>query len=103
MYSVQDLNNKVERMLNKRFDHEKYGLKPKHHFTQQHPLVNEELANRIAAGTIRIKPNVNRFTKNGVEFTDGTVENDIDVVIYATGYKFGYPFISEEIVKVGLR
>ncbi len=43
---------------------------------------------------------VDRFTANGVEFDDGSVEDDIDVVIFATGYKFGYPFLPGGVVEV---
>lgn len=52
------LNDRVENMLNRKFDHRKYGLNPTHRFAQQHPMVNDELPGRIAAGKISVKPNV---------------------------------------------
>ena len=94
------VNYMTEGLLNKRFDHAVYGLKPKHRFNAQHPMVNDDLPNRIACGSVMIKSNVKRLTKTGVEFDDGTFEDDIDAVIYATGYIFGFPFIDEELVKV---
>ena len=90
----------VEKKLNQKFDHAKYGLNPKYRFTQQHPMANDEIACRISSGTLRIKPDIKRFTRTGVEFSDGTVEDGIDVVLYGTGYKFSYPFLSEDVVKV---
>jgi len=33
------------------------------------------------------------MTEIGVEFEDGSIEKDIDAVIYATGYVFGFPFM----------
>ena len=40
-------------------------IEPKLRFTQQHPMVNDELPSRIASGTIIVKPNIRRFTKTG--------------------------------------
>ena len=94
------LTSMAERSLNRRFDHATYGLKPKHRITSQHPTVNDELPNRIICGSIIIKPNIKGLTKTGVEFVDGTFEDNIDAVIYATGYIFGFPFIDEDIIKV---
>ena len=47
-----------------------------------------------------MKADVKRFTRTGVEFVDGTVEGDIDVIILATGYIFGFPFIDKSIIDV---
>ena len=94
------VNHITEGILNKRFDHAAYGLKPKHRFNAQHPTINDDLPNRIMCGSIIVKPNIKRLTKTGVEFEDGTFEDNIDAVIYATGYIFGFPFIDEDIIKV---
>ncbi|CAH0728412.1 unnamed protein product, partial [Brenthis ino] len=40
------------------------------------------------------KPDVKEFTEHGVRFVDGSYE-DIDDVIYCTGYEFDYPFLDE--------
>ena len=76
-----------------KFNHSKYGLRPDHNPFQAHPLVSDDLPNRIISGAVTVKPNVARFTKAGVEFVDGTFEDDIDCVILATGYTFSYPFV----------
>ena len=94
------LNYIAEGRLNKRFDHAAYGLKPEHRFNAQHPTANDDLPNRIVCGSVIVKPNVKRLTKTGVEFEDGTCEDNIDAVIYATGYTFGFPFLDEDIIKV---
>ena len=86
-------NGLAERQCNSRFDHVLYGLKPKHRFDAQHVMVNDEFSNRIAAGTVVIKPNIRRLTETGVEFEDGSVVDDVDIVFYATGYEFGFPFM----------
>ncbi|XP_031628594.1 dimethylaniline monooxygenase [N-oxide-forming] 3-like isoform X2 [Contarinia nasturtii] len=64
----------------------------------------DNIANRITLSSredgpnesrvIKIIGNVKRFIgSNGVEFDDGTIQN-FTVVIYATGYKYSFPFLS---------
>lgn len=43
-------------------------------------MINDELPNRIASGTIRIKPVIEKITEHGVQFTDGTRVDDVDTV-----------------------
>ncbi|NWV16331.1 FMO5 monooxygenase, partial [Origma solitaria] len=88
----------VERKLNTRFDHALYGLKPKHRVLDQHPTVNDDLPNRIISGRVRVKPNIQEFTETSAIFEDGTKE-DVDAVVFATGYSFSFPFL-EDCVKV---
>ncbi|CAB3406825.1 unnamed protein product [Caenorhabditis bovis] len=78
----------MEHKLNKRFDHQAYGLKPNHRVFAAHPTVNDELPNRIACGTVRIKPNIAKFTEHGILFQDGTKLEHVDDVIMSTGYSF---------------
>nr|CAB3246574.1 dimethylaniline monooxygenase [N-oxide-forming] 5-like [Phallusia mammillata] len=86
-------------VLNKKFDHETYGLRPKHAVLSQHPMINDDLPNRVLSGTLTVKGNVSSFAKNGVYFEDNTFEQ-IDYVIFATGYNFAYPFLDNQILKV---
>ncbi|XP_010179964.1 PREDICTED: dimethylaniline monooxygenase [N-oxide-forming] 5, partial [Mesitornis unicolor] len=92
------VNNFAERQLNARFNHSHYGLKPKHRVFDQHPTVNDDLPNRIISGRVLVKPNVQEFTETSAIFEDGTRE-DIDAVVFATGYSFSFPFL-EGCVKV---
>lgn len=64
----------------------------------QHATINDDLPNRIISGRVRVKPNVREFTETSAIFEDGTRE-DIDAVVFATGYSFSFPFL-EECVKV---
>ncbi|XP_015724859.1 dimethylaniline monooxygenase [N-oxide-forming] 5-like [Coturnix japonica] len=88
----------AEKQLNMRFDHANYGLKPNHRVLDQHPTVNDDLPNRIISGRVRVKPNIKQFTETSAIFEDGTKE-DIDAVVFATGYSFSFPFL-EGYVKV---
>lgn len=47
----------------------------------QHPTVNEELPNRIISGTLQVKPNISRFDGSSVHFDDGSIVEDLDLVV----------------------
>ncbi|XP_061594081.1 flavin-containing monooxygenase 5-like [Cololabis saira] len=89
-----------ESRVNRRFDHALYNLKPKHRLFSQHPTVNDEIPNRILSGTVQVKPNIRRFQGSSVEFDDGSVVEDVDLVVFATGYKFFFPFLAAQVVSV---
>ncbi|KAJ8388458.1 hypothetical protein AAFF_G00133340 [Aldrovandia affinis] len=89
-----------ENRLNQRFNHNLYSLQPKHRLFSQHPTVNDELPNRILSGTVLVKPNICKFQGSSVVFEDGTVEEDIDLVVFATGYSFSFPFLSSSVLNV---
>ena len=64
----------------------------------QHPTINDDLPNRIISGRVQVKPNIKEFTETSAIFEDDTRE-DIDAVVFATGYSFSFPFL-EGCVKV---
>lgn len=90
----------AERQLNQRFDHALYNLKPKHRLFSQHPTMNDELPNRILSGTVQVKPNICRLQGSSVEFDDGSVVEDVDLVVFATGYRFSFPFLASHVTSV---
>lgn len=90
----------AEKRIMAKFDHGAYGLKPRHRILAQHPTLCDDLPNRILCGSVIVKPNIKHFTAHGVEFEDGTQADDIDVVIFATGYKFGFPFLDKDVLNV---
>ncbi|KAG9468507.1 hypothetical protein GDO78_022589 [Eleutherodactylus coqui] len=94
------VNTVLESKANARADHAIFGLKPKHRFIHQHPTISDDLPNRIISGKVVMKTNIKQFLERDVIFEDGTVEKDIDVVIFATGYRFFYPFFDESVIKV---
>ncbi|KAK3778288.1 hypothetical protein RRG08_005813 [Elysia crispata] len=96
-FSFYLANMFVSWRLNKRIDHKLYSLQPRYGPLHQHPMVNDDMPNRIICGAVKVKTDVKRFTATGVEFVDGTAEDDIDVVVLATGYSFGFPFIDKEV------
>lgn len=74
---------------------EKYGLPtPNHHFMEAHPTQSAELLMRLGSGDAKAKPNIERLDGRNVRFVDGTSE-EIDVIIYATGYNITFPFFDQ--------
>ena len=75
-----------------------YGLpKPDHKLLEAHPTVSSELLPRIGHGDITVKPNLDRFSGGrNVRFDDGS-EEEIDLVVYCTGYKIEFPFLDESV------
>ena len=75
-----------------------YGLpKPDHKLLEAHPTVSSELLPRIGHGDIAVKPNIDRFSGGRtVRFADGS-EEQIDLVIYCTGYQISFPFLDESV------
>lgn len=57
------------------------------------PLVNCDLPDQILQGALVMKPNLRAFRDSGVVFEDGTVEENIDAVVFCTGYKASFPFL----------
>jgi dimethylaniline monooxygenase (N-oxide forming) len=76
-----------------------YGLpQPDHKLLEAHPTVSAELLSRLGHGDIEIKPNIDRFSGGrSIRFTDGG-EEEIDLVVYCTGYKISFPFFDEGLV-----
>ncbi|XP_073449350.1 dimethylaniline monooxygenase [N-oxide-forming] 2-like isoform X1 [Aquarana catesbeiana] len=90
----------TEKKMNEWFDHAHYGLQPRDSTQFKEPLFNDELPSRIICGYVIVKPNLTEFTETSVKFNDGTIEENIDVVVFATGYRYSFPFLDESILKV---
>ena len=76
-----------------------YGLpEPDHKLLEAHPTVSAEMLSRLGHGDIAVKPNIERFAGGRtVRFVDGS-EEEIDLVVYCTGYKISFPFFDEGLV-----
>lgn len=74
---------------------EDYGLpKPDHEPLDAHPSVSGEFLTRASCGDIRFKPNIKALEGTRVRFDDDSVE-DVDAIIYATGYRISFPFFDD--------
>jgi dimethylaniline monooxygenase (N-oxide forming) len=76
-----------------------YGLpKPDHKLLEAHPTVSAELLSRLGHGDIAVRPNIDRFAGGRtVRFVDGS-EEEVDLVVYCTGYRITLPFFDEGLI-----
>jgi thioredoxin reductase len=76
-----------------------YGLPaPDHKLLEAHPTVSAELLSRLGHGDILVKPNIERFGGGRtVRFEDGS-EEEIDLVVYCTGYRISFPFFADDLL-----
>jgi len=82
-----------------RGDVTKYGLpKPDHSIGAAHPTISDEILVRLGHGDIAVKPNIDRLDGDKVFFVDGTAEQ-IDIIVYCTGYKITFPFLDSTIIE----
>jgi len=78
--------------------HENYGLPaPDHKLFEAHPTAASTYLDHIAHGRIAPKPAIERFDGGSVQFTDGSSE-EVDLVIYATGFRVSFPFLDEDLL-----
>ena len=79
-------------------DPRSYGLPmPDHRVLEAHPTASNELLWRLRTGDLVAKPDVRGLEGDRVAFADGSAEQ-IDVIIYATGYKITFPFFEESFI-----
>nr|XP_023422991.1 dimethylaniline monooxygenase [N-oxide-forming] 2 [Cavia porcellus] len=90
----------MEQQLNRWFNHANYSLEPKNKYLMKEPILNDDLPSRILYGAVKVKSRVTQLTETSALFEDGTVEEDIDVIVFATGYTFSFPFLEESLVKI---
>ena len=77
---------------------EQYGLPaPDHKFLSTHPAISQELYIRIGSGDVTPKPDIRELRGRQVVFVDGSAE-DVDIIIWCTGYKITMPFFDEGFI-----
>jgi hypothetical protein len=85
----------VQRVSNGR--PEDRGLpKPDHRLLSAHPTVSSEFCDRVGHGDVEMKPGIERFDGRVVHFEDGSLI-EIDLLVYATGYRVSLPFFDPDI------
>ncbi len=77
---------------------EDYGLpEPDHKIGHAHPTVSSEVLVKCGRGDVKPKPGIAELCGKQVKFVDGSLE-DIDAIIYCTGYKVSFPFFDENFL-----
>lgn len=78
-------------------DQRRFGLpRPAHPMWREHATLSQELLPYIGHGYISVKPDVAELAGDRVRFVDGSAE-EIDAIIYATGYRISFPFLPEDV------
>jgi flavin-binding monooxygenase-like protein len=78
----------------------RFGLPaPDHKVYETHPIVNSQLVYHVGHGAITPVPDIARFERNQVVFTDGRTAEP-DLVIFATGYLPRFEFAAPEVLNV---
>uniref|UniRef100_A0A8C8S6S5 Flavin-containing monooxygenase n=1 Tax=Pelusios castaneus TaxID=367368 RepID=A0A8C8S6S5_9SAUR len=90
----------VAHRMNQWFNHANYGLVPQNRIVIREPILNDELPGCIITGKISVKPSLKEIKENSVVFQNSPTEEPIDIIVFATGYKFSFPFLEESVVKV---
>ncbi|SHL09907.1 flavin-containing monooxygenase [Rhodothermus profundi] len=78
----------------------RYGFPvPDYPLGAEHPTISTELLPLIGHGRIRVKPGLLRLEGRQVRFIDDSTE-EIDLIIYATGYRVAFPFFESAFLEV---
>ena len=88
----------LRRKLKEKLDVDNFGLGVEEPPHKRFPIISDELPNRIIIGSIQVKANIAKVQGNTVYFTDGSKVEEIDALIFATGFKFTFPFLSDKIL-----
>jgi len=63
-----------------------------HRLFESHPILNSQLHHHVGHGRLELRPDVKELAGDQVRFVDGS-EEQVDLIIYATGYRVSFPFI----------
>jgi cation diffusion facilitator CzcD-associated flavoprotein CzcO len=69
--------------------------KPDHRLFESHPIINSQIHHHVGHGNLQLRPDIERLDGRHVRFVDGR-EDEVDLIIYATGYRITVPFIAEQ-------
>jgi dimethylaniline monooxygenase (N-oxide forming) len=70
---------------------------PAHRFLEGIPIISSDLLPAVQRGDVRVKPAVERLIGHRVRFVDG-LEERVDRIIYATGYRISLPFLASSVL-----
>lgn len=95
-----DINQTLELVVASVGDLSAYGLPSAEGIMvgQTHPIVSNTILHAFSHGLIEHRPDIARIDEKMVEFTDGRYQ-ELDVIIFATGYSRQYNFLPEGLVE----
>lgn len=90
------INYVLVSLFNLKFNHKLFGLEPKHTILNQNALINDDLPSALVTGKVRLRGDVESITEDAVLFEDGGKEENIDIIIYSTGYELDFSFVKDK-------
>jgi cation diffusion facilitator CzcD-associated flavoprotein CzcO len=73
---------------------------PDHRLFETHPVLNSQILHSLSHGDVTVKGDVKEFRGRHAVFADGS-EEELDVVIFATGYRKAFPVLPEGLHREG--
>lgn len=73
---------------------------PDHRLFETHPILNIQILYALGHGELAVKPDVRELRERRVLFADGS-EEDVDLVILATGYRRVVPVLAPDVHREG--
>ncbi|AWB32773.1 flavin-containing monooxygenase [Orrella marina] len=81
-------------------DQARFGVPhPGHPIWKEHATLSQELLPYCGHGWIKVKPDIKLLDGKSVVFKDET-RQEIDAIIYATGYRSTFPFLKPDVFKI---
>ncbi|GBN05608.1 Dimethylaniline monooxygenase [N-oxide-forming] 2 [Araneus ventricosus] len=80
------------------FNQNMYRVKPQYPILSKDPVINDSITSKLHSGIVVQKPDIQKFTEDGIIFEGDTEVTKIDAVIMATGYTWKFPFLEEGTV-----
>lgn len=79
--------------LNAKYDFANFCLEPTGIFNvTQHAFVNDALLHRVITGSIIVKDEIKEVTETAVIFSEGDAVENVDALVFCTGFKLNFPF-----------
>ena len=86
----------VRGWVNHEYDFASLGLQPTGILgIDQFVLINDDLPDKVFNGQVIVKDQLKEFRETSVVFNSEDVLDDIDAVVFSTGFKLDYPFATD--------
>ncbi|CAH1779067.1 unnamed protein product [Owenia fusiformis] len=96
-YNVSELDKVYGGGVRKRFNFKDYSMEPKRGLLRMAIAIGDEIEFRIAAGALKMKGEVKEITETGAIFQDGSRIDDIDDIVFATGFNPSAEFLDDDL------
>ena len=82
--------------VNHEYDFASLGLQPTGLLgVDQYVVVNDDLPGKIITGEVIVKGELKEFRETSVVFDGEDVLDNVDAVVFSTGFKLDYPFATD--------